>query len=151
MLERMRRKGNPSALLVGMKTGEATVENNMEFLHKIKHGTAPLTQQFCFWDYTLRTLKHQSKRTYAPQCSQQHNLEQPSTGSSLSAHQQMSGSKNYGIFTQWNSTQQKSISFLKHEANLPHVWEKRERIYSQHIDHCLGEITSNVLSLDCDE
>ena len=28
------------------------------------------------------------------------------TGSNLSAHQQTSGSKNYGIFTQWNSTQQ---------------------------------------------
>ena len=27
MLERMRRKGNPSALLVGMQTGAATVEN----------------------------------------------------------------------------------------------------------------------------
>ena len=26
-----------------------------------------MTQQFCCWDYTLRTLKHQSKRTYAPQ------------------------------------------------------------------------------------
>ena len=25
-----------------------------------------MTQQFCCWDYTLRTLKHQSKRTYAP-------------------------------------------------------------------------------------
>ena len=25
------RKGNPSALLVGMQTGAATVENNMEF------------------------------------------------------------------------------------------------------------------------
>ena len=32
---------------------------------------------------------------------------QPSTGSNLSAHQQMSGSKNYGIFTQWNSMQQR--------------------------------------------
>ena len=30
MLERMRRKGNPSALLVGMQTGEATVENSVE-------------------------------------------------------------------------------------------------------------------------
>ena len=29
MLERMRRKGNSSALLVGMQTGEATVENSM--------------------------------------------------------------------------------------------------------------------------
>ena len=40
MLERMRRKGNPSALLVGMQTGEATVENTMEFPQKTKHGTA---------------------------------------------------------------------------------------------------------------
>ena len=36
MLERMRRKGNPSALLVGMHTSEATVENNMEFPQKLK-------------------------------------------------------------------------------------------------------------------
>ena len=32
MLEKMQRKGNPSALLVGMQTGAATVENHMEFL-----------------------------------------------------------------------------------------------------------------------
>ena len=37
MLERMRRKGNPSALLVGMQTGEATVENSMEFPQKTKN------------------------------------------------------------------------------------------------------------------
>ena len=36
MLERMRRKGNPSALLMGMQTGEATVENSMEFPRKLK-------------------------------------------------------------------------------------------------------------------
>ena len=36
MLERMRRKGNPSALLVGMQTGKATVENSMEFPQKTK-------------------------------------------------------------------------------------------------------------------
>ena len=36
VLERMRRKGNPSALLVGMQTGEATVENSMEFPQKTK-------------------------------------------------------------------------------------------------------------------
>ena len=40
MLERMQRKGNPSALLVGMQTGEATVENSMEFPQKTKNGTA---------------------------------------------------------------------------------------------------------------
>ena len=39
MLERMRRKGNPSALL-GMQTDEATVENSMEFPQKTKNGTA---------------------------------------------------------------------------------------------------------------
>ena len=38
----MQRKGNPSALLVGMQTGEATVENSMEFLQKTKNGTALL-------------------------------------------------------------------------------------------------------------
>ena len=32
----MGRKGNPSALLVGMQTGEATVENSMEFPQKLK-------------------------------------------------------------------------------------------------------------------
>ena len=40
MLERLQRKGNPSALLVGMQTGAATVGNSMEFLQKTKHGTA---------------------------------------------------------------------------------------------------------------
>ena len=65
-----------------------------------------LTQQFHCWDCTLRTLKHQSNRTYAHQYSQQHNLQQRSTGSNLTAYQQMSGSKNYGIFTQLNSMQQ---------------------------------------------
>ena len=35
----MWRKGNPSALLVGMQTGVATVENNMEFPQKTKNGT----------------------------------------------------------------------------------------------------------------
>ena len=40
VLERKRRKGNPSVLLVGMQTGVATVENSMEFPQKIKNGTA---------------------------------------------------------------------------------------------------------------
>ena len=40
MLERMQRKGNPSTLLVGMQTGEATMGNSMEFPQKSKHGSA---------------------------------------------------------------------------------------------------------------
>ena len=37
---RLWRKGNPSALLVGMQTGAATVENSIEFPQKTKNGTA---------------------------------------------------------------------------------------------------------------
>ena len=40
MLVRMWRKGNPSALLVGMHTGAATVENSVKFTQKTKSGTA---------------------------------------------------------------------------------------------------------------
>ena len=40
LLERLWRKGNPSALLLGMQTGEATVENSKEFHQKTKNGTA---------------------------------------------------------------------------------------------------------------
>ena len=36
MLERMWRKGNPSALLVGVQTGAATVETICNFLKKLK-------------------------------------------------------------------------------------------------------------------
>ena len=36
----MRRKWNPSAMLVGMHTGEAIAENNMEFPQKSNNGTA---------------------------------------------------------------------------------------------------------------
>ena len=34
MLVKLWRKGNPSALLVGMQTGAATVENSLEFPQK---------------------------------------------------------------------------------------------------------------------
>ena len=40
MLVRLLRKGNPSALLVGMQTGVATGGNSMEFPQKTKNGTA---------------------------------------------------------------------------------------------------------------
>ena len=40
VLARLWRKGNPSALLVGIQTGAATVENSMEFPKKTKNGTA---------------------------------------------------------------------------------------------------------------
>ena len=40
MLVRPWRKGDPSALLLGMQTGAATVESSMEIPPKIKSGTA---------------------------------------------------------------------------------------------------------------
>ena len=40
VLERFWRKGNPSTLLVRMKTGEATVENSVEFPQQTENGTA---------------------------------------------------------------------------------------------------------------
>ena len=36
----MWRKGNPSALLVGMQTGAATMENSMKFPKQTKNGIA---------------------------------------------------------------------------------------------------------------
>ena len=39
MSARMQRKGNPLALLVGMQTGAATLENSMEVPQKIKNRT----------------------------------------------------------------------------------------------------------------
>ena len=40
VLVRLWRKGNLRALLVGMETGEAAVENSVEFPQKTKNGTA---------------------------------------------------------------------------------------------------------------
>ena len=39
MLERMWRKGNPRALLVGLQTGVAALENSVEVPQKIKNRT----------------------------------------------------------------------------------------------------------------
>ena len=39
VLAKLWRKGNPSALLVGMQTGAATVENSMEFPQKTTNVT----------------------------------------------------------------------------------------------------------------
>ena len=40
VLVRLWRKGNTSALLVGLQTGAITMENSMEFPQKTKNGTA---------------------------------------------------------------------------------------------------------------
>ena len=40
MLARMRRKGNPPTLLVGMQAGATTLENNMEVPQNVENRTA---------------------------------------------------------------------------------------------------------------
>ena len=74
MLERMRRKGNPSHCWWECRLVRPLWKTVWNFLRKLKMELL-LSQQFHCWDYTLRTLKHQSKRTCAPQCSSQHNLQ----------------------------------------------------------------------------
>ena len=63
MLERVRRKGNPLTLLVGMQTSTATMENSVEIPLKTgnRHHT---TQQSHCWVYTLR--KPELKETRVP-------------------------------------------------------------------------------------
>ena len=58
VLARMWRKGNPSALVVGMQTGAATVENSMEFPQNIKNGAA-------FWpsNYTSGNVFEETQNT----------------------------------------------------------------------------------------
>ena len=68
MLERMRRKGNPSALLVGMQTGEATVENSMEFLQKLKM-ELPFDLAILLLGLYPKNPETPIPKNYAPQCS----------------------------------------------------------------------------------
>ena len=72
MLERVWRKGDPLALLVGMQIDTATMEKNMEIPSKTKSKTN-MTQQPHSWAYTLR--KHNSKEHMLLQCSLQHYLQ----------------------------------------------------------------------------
>ena len=56
MLVRMRRKGNPLALLVGTQTGAATLENSMAIPQKIKNRTTLQPG-----NYTIRYLSKRYK------------------------------------------------------------------------------------------
>ena len=57
MLARMQRKGNPHALLVGMQTGAATLENRMEAPQKIKNRTT-LRPSNCTTRYLSKEYKN---------------------------------------------------------------------------------------------
>jgi len=67
---RVRRKGNPLTLLVGMKTGTATVGNSMEIPYKNCKKNCHMTQQSHCWAYAQK--KPDLKETHVPQCSLQH-------------------------------------------------------------------------------
>ena len=64
----MWRKGNLSALLVGMQTGTATVENTMEFPKKTKMDLPfdPAIPLMGLYPKSPETL---NKKIYEPQCS----------------------------------------------------------------------------------
>ena len=66
MLARLWRKGDPSALLVGMQTGAATVERVWNFLKKLKM-ELPFDPAIPLLGLYLRILKHQSKMFIAAQ------------------------------------------------------------------------------------
>ena len=51
----MLRKGNPLALLVGMQTGAATLENSMEVFQKVENRTTPTMQQLHYSVYLKNT------------------------------------------------------------------------------------------------
>ena len=54
MLERMWRKGNLLALLVGMYIDTATMENTMEISLKTREENYHMTKKFHYWPYILR-------------------------------------------------------------------------------------------------
>ena len=68
VLERMCRKGNPSALLVGMQTGAALWKIVWNFLRKLKV-KLPFDPAITLQGLYPKNPETPSQRTYAPQCS----------------------------------------------------------------------------------
>ena len=62
----MWRKGNPSALLVGMQTSAVTVESDMEIRQKIKNGSAFLPSDLTSGNISKGTQNTNSKNTSTP-------------------------------------------------------------------------------------
>ena len=63
MLAKMKRKGNPFALIVGMQTGGATLENSMEVPQKIKDRTT-LQPSNCTTRYLSKGYKNTDSKGY---------------------------------------------------------------------------------------
>ena len=59
----MQRKGNPLALLVGTKTGAATMENSMELPEKVKNRTT-LWSSNCIARYIPKGYKNTNLEEY---------------------------------------------------------------------------------------
>ena len=87
---------DPAIPLLGLypKNPESPIQKNLctpmfiaaQLTILLKRKNIMPSRKFFCWDYTLRALIHQSKRTYAPQCSSQHNVQEPGAGSNVSAH-----------------------------------------------------------------
>ena len=63
MLERMWRNGNPPALLVGMQTGAATLENSVEVPQKIKNSYDPAIALLGIYPKDIGVLMHRGTCT----------------------------------------------------------------------------------------
>ena len=70
----MWRKGNPCALLVGMQSGAATVENSVELPQKLKNGTA-FGLAIPHLGIYPKNPKSPIQNTHAARCSQQRYLQ----------------------------------------------------------------------------
>ena len=67
-MARMWRKGNPHALLVGMQTGAATLENSMEVPQKVKNRTALRSSSPTTGCLSKEYKNTNSEELYAPLC-----------------------------------------------------------------------------------
>mgnify|MGYP007073700058 CR=1 FL=1 len=86
MFARMRRKGNPHTLLVGLQIGTAAMENSMEVSQKLKMDISFDLAIVLLGIYPEKTNTIIHKDLCTPY-SWQHNLQYPRYGSNLNAQQ----------------------------------------------------------------
>ena len=80
-----------------------------------------LIQQSHSWASIQR--KPRLAKTHVLQCSLQHYLQQPRHGNNLNVHQQRSGSRRCGTYTQWNITQPSKRTKYQHFQQ--HGWTQK--------------------------
>ena len=99
----MERQGNPFALLVGMQTGEASLENSMEVPQNIKNRTlrpSNCNTRYLSKGYRCAVLKgHMHPNAYSNTIDNSQSMER----TQMSIDDEWTRS---GLYTQWNISQQ---------------------------------------------